>query len=50
MGNHTNFKGMFNKERIENLQKRVNELERKEGISKLSEDVSKRLMYVSQLP
>lgn len=45
MGNHTNFKGMFNKERIENLEKRVNELERKEGISKLSEDVSKRLIH-----
>lgn len=45
MGNLTNFKGMFNKERIENLEKRVNELERKEGISKLSEDVSKRLIH-----
>lgn len=45
MGNLTNFKGMFNKERIENLEKRVNELERKEGISKLSEDVSKRLVH-----
>lgn len=45
MGNHTNFKGMFNKERIQNLEKRVNELERKEGISKLSEDVSKRLIH-----
>lgn len=45
MGNHTNFKGMFNKERIENLEKRVKELERKEGISKLSEDVSKRLIH-----
>lgn len=44
MGNHTNFKGMFNKERIENLEKRVNELERKEVISKISEDVSKRLI------
>lgn len=30
MGNHTNFKGMFNKERIEDLEKRVKELERKE--------------------
>lgn len=45
MGNLTNFKGMFNKERIENLEKRVNELERKEGILKLSEDVSKRLIH-----
>ena len=45
MGNHTNFKGMFNKERIENLEKRVNELERKEVISKISEDVSKRLIH-----
>lgn len=45
MGNLTNFKGMFNKERIENLEKRVNELERKEGISKLSEDVYKRLIH-----
>lgn len=45
MGNHTNFKGMFNKERIENLEKRVKELERIEGISKLSEDVSKRLIH-----
>lgn len=45
MGNLTNFKGMFNKERIENLEKRVNELEGKEGISKLSEDVSKRLIH-----
>ncbi|QEA10471.1 putative chromosome segregation ATPase SMC superfamily protein [Bacteroides phage Barc2635] len=36
---------MFNKERIENLEKRVKELERKEGISKLSEDVSKRLIH-----
>ena len=45
MGNLTNFKGMFNKERIENLEKIVNELERKEGISKLSEDVSKRLIH-----
>ena len=36
---------MFNKERIENLEKIVNELERKEGISKLSEDVSKRLIH-----
>ena len=45
MGNHTNFKGMFNKERIENLEKRVKELERIEGISKLSEDVSKMLIH-----
>lgn len=45
MGNHTNFKGMFNKERIENLEKRVKELGRIEGISKLSEDVSKRLIH-----
>ncbi len=45
MGNHTNFKGMFNKEKIENLEKRVKELERIEGISKLSEDVSKRLIH-----
>lgn len=45
MGNHTNIKGMFYKERIENLEKRVKELERKEGISKLSEDVSKRLIH-----
>ena len=45
MGNHTNLKGMFYKERIENLEKRVKELERKEGISKLSEDVSKRLIH-----
>lgn len=45
MGNHTNFKGMFNKERIENLEKRVKELERIEGISKISEDVSKRLIH-----
>lgn len=45
MGNHTNFKGMFNKERIENLEKRVKELERIEGISKLSEDVSKRIIH-----
>lgn len=44
MGNHTNFKGMFNKERIENLEKRVKELERKEGVSKLSEEVSKKLI------
>lgn len=36
---------MFNKERIENLEKRVKEQERKEGISKLSEDVSKRLIH-----
>lgn len=45
MGNHTNFKGMFNKEKNENLEKRVKELERIEGISKLSEDVSKRLIH-----
>lgn len=45
MGNHTNFKGMFNKERIENLEKRVKELERKEDVSRLSEDRSKRLIY-----
>ena len=45
MGNHTNFKGMFNKERIENLEKRVKELERIQGISKLSEDVYKRLIH-----
>lgn len=45
MGNLTNFKGMFNKERIENLEKRVKELEKIEGISKLSEDVSKRLIH-----
>lgn len=45
MGNHTNFKGMFNKERIENLEKRVKELERIQGISKLSEAVSKRLIH-----
>lgn len=45
MGNHTNFKGMFNKKRIENLEKRVKELEIIEGISKLSEDVSKRLIH-----
>lgn len=45
MGNHTNLKGMFYKERIENLEKRVKELERKEGVSKLSEDVSKRLIH-----
>ncbi|WAX07445.1 hypothetical protein BF766P1_00009 [Bacteroides phage BF766P1] len=36
---------MFNKGRIENLEKRVKELERKEGVSKLSEDVSKRLIH-----
>lgn len=36
---------MFNKERIENLEKRVKELERIEGISKLSEAVSKRLIH-----
>lgn len=36
---------MFNKERIENLEKRVKELERIECISKLSEDVSKRLIH-----
>lgn len=36
---------MFNKERIENLEKRVKELERKEDLSKLSEDVSKRLIH-----
>jgi hypothetical protein len=45
VGNHTNFKGMFNKEKNENLEKRVKELERIEGISKLSEDVSKRLIH-----
>lgn len=45
MGNHTDFKGMFNKEKIENLEKRVKELEGIEGISKLSEDVSKRLIH-----
>lgn len=45
MGNHTNFKGMFYKERIENLEKRVKELERIECISKLSEAVSKRLIH-----
>lgn len=44
MGNHTNLKGMFYKERIENLGKRVKELERKEGVSKLSEKVSKKLI------
>lgn len=36
---------MFNKERIENLEKRVKELERIQGISKLSEDVYKRLIH-----
>lgn len=36
---------MFNKERIQNLEKRVEELERKEVISKISEDVSKRLIH-----
>lgn len=45
MGNHTNFKGMFNKERIENLEKGVKELERKEDVSRLSEDRSKRLIH-----
>lgn len=45
MGNHTNFKGMFNKERIENLEKRVKELERKEDVLRLSEDRSKRLIH-----
>lgn len=45
MGNHTNFKGMFNKERIENLEKRVKELERKEDVSRLSEDRSKKLIH-----
>lgn len=45
MGNHTNFKGMFNKKRIENLEKRVKELEGKEDISRLSEDRSKRLIH-----
>lgn len=45
MGNHTNFKGMFNKERIENLEKRVKEMERKEDVSRLSEDRSKRLIH-----
>lgn len=44
MGNHTNFKGMFYRERIENLANRVKELERKEGVSKLSEEVSKKLI------
>lgn len=36
---------MFNKEKIENLEKRVKELERIQGISKLSEAVSKRLIH-----
>ena len=45
MGNHTNFKGMFNKERIENLEKRVKEMERKEDVSRLSEDRYKRLIH-----
>nr|DAR90369.1 MAG TPA: nucleoporin [Caudoviricetes sp.] len=36
---------MFNKEKIDNLEKRVKELERIEGISKLSEGVSKRLIH-----
>lgn len=45
MGNHTNFKGMFNKKRIENLEKRVKGLERKEDVSRLSEDRSKRLIH-----
>ena len=36
---------MFNKERIENLEKRVKELERIEGISKISEAVYKRLIH-----
>ncbi|QMP19266.1 hypothetical protein [Bacteroides phage vB_BfrS_23] len=36
---------MFNKKRIENLEKRVKELERIEGISKISEDVYKRLIH-----
>lgn len=36
---------MFNKERIENLEKRVKELERKEDVSRLSEDRSKRLIH-----
>ena len=36
---------MFNKERIENLEKRVKDIERIEGISKLSEAVSKRLIH-----
>lgn len=44
MGNHTNLKGMFYKERIENLEKRVKELERKEGVPKPSEEVSKKLI------
>lgn len=36
---------MFNKERIENLEKGVKELERKEDVSRLSEDRSKRLIH-----
>jgi hypothetical protein len=36
---------MFYKERIENLEKRVKELEREEGISRISEDESKRLIH-----
>lgn len=44
MGNHTNFKGMFYRERIENLAKRVKELERKEGVSKQSEEVYRKLI------
>lgn len=36
---------MFNKERIENLEKRVKKLERIQGISTLSEGVSKRLIH-----
>jgi hypothetical protein len=35
---------MFYRERIENLANRVKELERKEGVSKLSEEVSKKLI------
>lgn len=35
---------MFYKERIENLEKRVKELERKEGVPKPSEEVSKKLI------
>ena len=36
---------MFSKERIENLEKRVKELGRKEDVSRLSEDRSKRLIH-----
>jgi predicted RNase H-like nuclease (RuvC/YqgF family) len=49
VGNHTNFKGMFNKEKIENLEKRVEELERdKKSLLNSERELQKQVFDLSR--